>query len=62
MNPAEDCLKYLQNRNWIELYKVLSNNKNAKELAESAAFSVFESVLIDELKRHENETSQDQFI
>ncbi|MDE3236668.1 MAG: DUF2726 domain-containing protein [Bacteroidota bacterium] len=60
MNPAEDCLKYLKNRNWIELNKVLSDNKNAKELAESPAFLVFENVFIDELKRYETETSEDQ--
>ncbi|MFM7023631.1 MAG: hypothetical protein ACKOXB_11710 [Flavobacteriales bacterium] len=62
MNPAEDCLKYLQNRNWNELKKILSDNKSAKELAESPIFSVFENVFIDELRRHENETSDDLFI
>ncbi len=62
MNPAEDCLKYLQSRNWIELTKILSNNKNARELAESPAFSIFESVFTGELKRHENETNEDLIV
>ena len=62
MNPAEDCLKHLQNRNWMELTKVLSDNKNARDLAESPTFSIFESVFIDELKRLENETSEDLII
>lgn len=62
MNPAEDCLKYLQSRNWIELAKVLSNNANAKDLAESQTFLIFENVFIDELKRHENETNDDLIV
>jgi uncharacterized protein DUF2726 len=62
MNPAEDCLKHLQNRNWIELGKVLSDNKKAKDLADSQTFSIFENVLIDELKSHENETNEDLLI
>ncbi len=62
MNPAEDCLKYLQSRNWTELTKVLSDNKNARDLAESPTFSIFERVFIDELKRHENETSEDLIV
>lgn len=62
MNPAEECLKYLQSRNWIELTKILSDNKNARSLAESPTFSIFESVFVDELKRHENETSEDLIV
>lgn len=59
MNPAEDCLKHLQMRNWIELANVLSNNNYAKDLAESPTFSFFESLFIDELKRQENEVDED---
>jgi len=62
MNPAEDCLKHLKSRNWIELAKVLSNNTNAKDLAESPTFSIFESVFIEELKGHENETDEDLIV
>lgn len=62
MNPAEDCLKYLQTKNWIELANVLSNNKNARVLAESPTFSVFENVFVEELKRFENDTSDDLMI
>ncbi|WP_300667113.1 DUF2726 domain-containing protein [Fluviicola sp.] len=59
MNPAEDCLRYLQSRNWIELTRILSDNKNAQNLADSPTFSIFENIFIDELKKHENETSDD---
>ena len=59
MNPAEDCLRYLQSRNWIELTRVLSDNKNAQNLVGSPTFSIFENIFIDELKKHENETSDD---
>ncbi len=62
MNPAENCLKYLYTRNWIELAKILTNNIYAKELAESSTFSIFESNFVDELVRHENETNEDLFI
>jgi hypothetical protein len=62
MNPAEDCLKYLQMRNWKELSNVLSNNTNAKYLAESSTFLIFENVFINELKRHENETNEDLIV
>ncbi len=61
MNPAEDCLIYLRSRNWIGLTKVLTDNTHAVILAESPAFSIFESVLVDELMSHENETSEDLF-
>lgn len=59
MNPAEECLKCLQNKDWIRLSIILSDNKNAGELAESPTFSIFENILIDELKRHENDSSED---
>ena len=62
MNLAEDCLKYLQSRNWTELTKILSNNKNARDLAGSPTFSVFEQVFIGELKRCENETNEDLIV
>ncbi|WP_439483979.1 DUF2726 domain-containing protein [Cyclobacterium plantarum] len=62
MNPAEDCLKYLHSKNWIELSRVLSDNKSAEDLAESPTYSIFEKVFIDELRRHENETSEDLLI
>lgn len=62
MNPAEDCLKHLQSRNWIELAKVLSNNTSTQDLADSPTFLIFESVFIDELKRHENETNEDLIV
>lgn len=62
MNPAEDCLKYLQNKNWIELSNVLSDNKSADELAKSPTFLIFENVFTDELKRLEDETSEDLVI
>lgn len=62
MDSAENCLKYLQTRSWTELTKALSNNKIAKDLAESPTFSIFENVFVDELKRHENETSEDLIV
>jgi len=62
MNPAEDCLQHLRNKKWIELNKVLSDNKSAEHLSDSPTFSVFENVFIDEIKRHEDETNEDLFI
>ncbi len=62
MNTAEECLKCLQNQDWNRLSKVLSDNKNAKNLAESPTFSIFENILIDELKRYENDSDEDLLI
>jgi len=46
----------------MELNQMLSNNQNATELAESTAFMVFENHFINELKRHEDEKSENQLI
>jgi len=62
MNPAEDCLQYLEGKEWTELHKVLSNDDNASILADHPTFSVFESVFIDEIKRHENESNDDLYL
>lgn len=62
MNPAEDCLKYLQSQNWTELNKILSNDNSALVLAESPTFSIFEQVFIGELKRYEKETNEDLIV
>ena len=62
MNLVEDCLKHLQNGNWMELNRILSNNHNASEIANSATFMVFENSFSDELKRHETESNEDQLI
>lgn len=55
MNITEKCLTYLQTKEWLELNKLLSNEKNCKELATDPIFSVFEANLIDEVKRYEND-------
>ena len=62
MNLVEDCLMHLQNGNWMELNRILSDNQNATEIASSSTFMVFENYFIDELKRHETETNEDQLI
>ncbi len=60
MNPAENCLRYLQSKNWTELSAVLADNKNAEHLANSGTFSIFETVFIDEIRRYEDETELTQ--
>jgi hypothetical protein len=62
MNPAENCLRYLQSKNWTELSAVLADNKNAEHLANSGTFSIFETVFIDEIRRYEDETNEDLVI
>jgi len=62
MNAAEECLKCLQNQDWNNLSNILSDNKNARDLAESPTFSIFESFLIDELKRYEYDSDGDLLI
>lgn len=62
MNLVEDCLKHLQSGNWMELNRLLSDNQNATEIANSSTFMVFENYFIDELKRHETETNENQLI
>lgn len=49
MNTAEECLKSLQNQDWDQLNKILSDNSITEGLAKSGTFSIFENVLIDEL-------------
>lgn len=51
MNLGDECLLCLSNKNWNRLVKILNQNNNAKSLAELPAFSVFETVFIDELKK-----------
>jgi hypothetical protein len=62
MNPAEDCLKYLQKRDWMGLNKLLVDNEFAVSLADSPTFTIFENVLIDELRRSEDESNEDLHI
>ncbi len=62
MNIAEECLKCLQNQDWNKLSKILSDNKNTLNLAESPTFSIFENILIDEIKRYENDSDEDLLI
>lgn len=55
MNITENCLKYLQTKEWLELNKLLSDENNCKELATDPVFSIFEANLINEIKRYEND-------
>ncbi|MFN5984205.1 MAG: DUF2726 domain-containing protein [Fluviicola sp.] len=57
MNYVEECLKCLESGSWSELIEILKNN--SIDLSESSIFSVFETQLINELKRHENERNED---
>ncbi len=61
MNLGDECLLCLSSKNWNRLVKILNQNNNAKSLAELPAFSVFETVFIDELKRIESSTNDDLF-
>lgn len=58
MNIAENCLKFLQEKKWLELNKVLSDERNCSELASDQIFSIFEKNLVAEIKRYENEDSE----
>lgn len=57
MNITENCLKYLQEKNWLELNKLLSNEQNCSELASDPIFSIFENNLVIEIERFENENA-----
>ena len=52
---TEDCLIYLQNKEWQKLNKLLSDENNCKELASDPIFSIFETNLISEIRRYEND-------
>lgn len=58
MNITENCLKHLQEKNWLELNKLLSNEANCKELASDPIFSIFENNLVIEIERFENENAE----
>ncbi len=55
MNITENCLIFLQTKEWLKLNELLSDEKNCKELATDPIFSVFEKNLINEVKRYEND-------
>lgn len=58
MSITENCLKHLQEKNWLELNKLLSNEANCKELASDPIFSIFENNLVIEIERFENENAE----
>lgn len=58
MNITETCLKHLFERKWLELNKLLSDEKNYFELASDPIFSIFEQNLVAEIKRLESESSE----
>lgn len=59
MNTTENSLKHLQEKNWLELNKLLSNEQNCSELASDPIFSIFEQNLVFEIERFENENAED---
>jgi hypothetical protein len=62
MSKANECLVYLQKRNWTELNNLLSNSKNYKELLEDPLFNIFETNLVSEIKSLENTVTDDLHI
>lgn len=58
MNITETCLKHLSERKWLELNRLLSDEKNCCELACDPIFSIFEQNLVAEIKRVESESSE----
>lgn len=54
MNITENCLTYLQTKEWLKLNQLLSSESNCKELATDPIFMVFEMNIINEIKRYEN--------
>jgi very-short-patch-repair endonuclease len=58
VNITENCLKYLQTKEWLKLNQLLSDEKNCKELATDPIFSVFEMNLIREVQRYENDGNE----
>ncbi len=61
MNITENCLIFLQTKEWLKLNELLSDEKNCKELATDPIFSVFEMYLIIEVKRHENDGNENLY-
>ncbi len=52
---TENCLIYLQTKEWLKLNELLSSEDNCKELANDPIFSIFETNLINEVRRYEND-------
>ncbi|SMC71318.1 DUF2726 domain-containing protein [Cellulophaga tyrosinoxydans] len=51
---TENCLIFLQTKEWLKLNELLSDENNCKELADDPIFSIFETNLINEVRRYEN--------
>ncbi|MBS9522408.1 DUF2726 domain-containing protein [Litoribacter alkaliphilus] len=58
MSISENCLKFLLEKKWLELNRVLSEEKNCLELASDPVFSIFENNLVSEIRKFENENSE----
>lgn len=52
---TENCLIFLQTKEWLKLNELLSDENNCKELASDPIFSIFETNLINEVIRYEND-------
>ena len=52
---TENCLYFLKTKDWIKLNELLSNEENCKTLASDPLFSIFETNLIDEVRRFEDD-------
>lgn len=52
---TENCLIFLQTKEWLKLNELLSDENNCKKLASDPIFSVFEMNLINEVRRYEND-------
>src|SRR5690606_34678520 len=52
---TENCLIFLQTKEWLKLNELLSDENNCKELASDPIFSIFETNLINEVRRYEND-------
>jgi len=55
VNITENCLIFLQTKKWLKLNELLSDEENCKELATDPIFSIFETNLINEIRRYEND-------
>lgn len=52
---TENCLIFLQTKEWLKLNELLSNENNCKELASDPIFPIFEANLVKEVRRLEED-------
>ncbi|PHR70595.1 MAG: hypothetical protein COA67_08190 [Lutibacter sp.] len=58
MNITENCLSYLKDNKWDDLNSIFSNKEYCSELSSDPMFSIFESNLVSEIQKFDNNSDE----